>query len=209
MTTGKKVAILGGAFDPIHLDHLRLAEACLAHGCADEVWLTPSPSVRWDKKATFSSDKRLEWIEDSIEGLKNIYTCSLEIEWGQYRGAYIFLSKIRALYPKIEFHLMMGADTYDGILQWRDPLEGGPTNGKQLIQDFPLILFARQGYDFPSLSQHKALNGLPWQSLNLTDEISDISSTQVRNNLSQGIDVGGLLPLSIVDQVKEQFENRP
>ena len=40
----KNVAILGGAFDPVHDDHLALAKVCLEKGICDEVWFVPSPN---------------------------------------------------------------------------------------------------------------------------------------------------------------------
>ena len=38
----KSVAILGGAFDPIHLGHLSLAEDTFRELKLDEVWFVPS-----------------------------------------------------------------------------------------------------------------------------------------------------------------------
>lgn len=205
----KKVAILGGAFDPIHLDHLHLSQQCLKYGCTDEVWMTPSPSKRWDKETHFSSEDRMRFIQAAIERVPKVYPCSLEVEWGEFRGAYLFLQKLQTLYPQVEFHLLMGADTYGGILQWRDPLAQlkGQTNGQFLIQEFPLILFARQGFEFPSIQAHKKRGGLPWQSLQLGDEIGDCSSTRVREKLMEGSSISDLVPESIVSLVEEAYRH--
>jgi nicotinate-nucleotide adenylyltransferase len=210
MRIGKKrIAILGGAFDPIHLDHIQLAKDCLNHDFAEEVWVTPSSSHRWDKETYFSSDDRMKFVQEALEGLPNILPCFLEVEWGQYRGSYHFLKRLQCLYPNHEFYLLMGADTYQGILQWRDPLaEGeGLTNGLQLIQEFPLVLFARQGFEFPNMEKHRHLGGQPWQSLILDSKLGSLSSTQVRGGLNRGETIKGLVPESIVDLVEKTYRS--
>ena len=45
----KNVAIMGGAFDPVHMDHVTVARLCLRNNLCDEVWFVPSPD-RWDKR---------------------------------------------------------------------------------------------------------------------------------------------------------------
>ena len=35
----KNVAILGGAFDPVHQDHIALAKLCIEKGFCEEVYL--------------------------------------------------------------------------------------------------------------------------------------------------------------------------
>ena len=36
--SSKTVAVMGGAFDPVHRDHVYVAELCLKKGFCDEVW---------------------------------------------------------------------------------------------------------------------------------------------------------------------------
>lgn len=181
----KKVAILGGAFDPIHNDHLNLAQSCLNETQIDEVWLTPTPSKRWDKQTQYDSDQRQEWVRLAIAARPKLYLCSLEIEWGVYRGAFVFIQKLKVLYPNIDFYLMMGSDSYEGILEWRDPLEKNTTNGRELIANVPIVLYAREGYDLPSEKVHQKRGGLPWIYLPTDSKIGDLSSTHVRAVLSQ------------------------
>ena len=58
----KNVAVLGGAFDPVHKDHMRVARTCLDRGFCDEVWFMPSPD-RWDKTLNASPEDRFAMLE--------------------------------------------------------------------------------------------------------------------------------------------------
>ena len=58
----KNVAIMGGAFDPVHMDHVAVARLCLKYGLCDEVWFVPSPD-RWDKTLNASPEDRFAMLE--------------------------------------------------------------------------------------------------------------------------------------------------
>ena len=60
--SSKSVAIFGGAFDPVHRDHVRLARLCLDLKLCDELWFVPSPD-RWDKKLFASPADRLAMLD--------------------------------------------------------------------------------------------------------------------------------------------------
>ena len=67
--SSKTVAVMGGAFDPVHRDHVYVAELCLKKGFCDEVWFMPSPD-RWDKIINASPS---EYKSDGRETAKLIF----------------------------------------------------------------------------------------------------------------------------------------
>lgn len=81
----KNVAVLGGAFDPVHKDHMRVARTCLDRGFCDEVWFMPSPD-RWDKQLNASPEDRFAMLELAFSGDKRLFLSDLEIQQGDYRG---------------------------------------------------------------------------------------------------------------------------
>lgn len=153
----KNVAVLGGAFDPVHNDHIRVAKICLERGFCDEVWFMPSPD-RWDKILNASAEDRFAMLELAFAGDNRLVLSDLEIEQGDYRGSYVFLMGLKEKFPEINFRLLTGADTYEGIPHWRDPMNffGTNYNGHLLLRDIELIVFARNGYPQPDMKKHKA-----------------------------------------------------
>ena len=181
----KNVAVLGGAFDPVHMDHIRVAKTCLEKGFCDEVWFMPSPD-RWDKKLNACPEDRFAMLELAMEGDPRLVLSDLEIRQGDYRGSYIFLMGLKEEFPDINFRLLTGADTYDGIPRWRDPLNfyGTNYNGHLLLRDIELIVFARKGYGKPDLEKHVANGYAPLLWLGPEEGFNGkYSSTEIRRSL--------------------------
>src|SRR5574343_117220 len=61
-----EIAILGGAFNPIHIGHIQLAQFILQLGIFDEVWLMPSYNHMF-KNDIVSSEHRLEMCKLAIK----------------------------------------------------------------------------------------------------------------------------------------------
>tara|TARA_B110000483_G_scaffold33974_1_gene41339 strand:- start:1023 stop:1670 length:648 start_codon:yes stop_codon:yes gene_type:complete len=208
-----RIGILGGAFDPVHVDHIKLAEACLEHNLVDQVWFTPSPSIRWDKETLFNSAQRCEILKRSIQDNPKIKLCDLEIKAGPYRGAYVFLTELKRNYREYDFFLIMGADTYSGVLNWRDPR--GLTldnhlkfNGHLLLKEIPLILFSREGSQYPSKESHRKYSKLKLSCIDVDGLIGSASSTQVRDALNLGLSITDLVPKNSEALIQDTYEQK-
>lgn len=200
------VAVLGGAFDPVHKDHLTVAKTCLDRGLCDEVWFMPSPD-RWDKALNASPEDRFAMLELAMEGDPRLVLSDLEIEKGDFRGSYVFLCELRENFPDVNFRLLTGADTYEGIPRWRDPLNffGTNYNGHLLLRDFELIVFARKGYGKPDEEQHNAHGYAPLHWVGPESGFDGkYSSTEIRRSLLKNRNVRpeGLEP-SVYDYIIE------
>ena len=158
----KTAAILGGAFDPVHEDHLALASTCLSLKLCDEVWFVPSPD-RWDKTLIASPEERFEMLKLAVGDNPSFIVSDIEINMNDYRGSYVSMQHIQETYPDYHFRLLVGADSYEGIPHWRDPLHfyGTEYNGHLLLRDFELIVFGRRGYKEPDLKKHMEMGYAP------------------------------------------------
>lgn len=194
----KNVAILGGAFDPVHQDHVTVAKTCLDRGFCDEVWFMPSPD-RWDKTLHASPEDRFTMLEMAFSGDKRLVLSDLEIQQGDFRGSYVFLMGVKAKFPDINFRLLVGADSYGNIPHWRDPMNfyGTNYNGPMLLRDIELIVFARNGYPKPDVEAHNANGYAPLLWLGPEEGFNGVySSTNIRKSLlcNRSECPAGLLP---------------
>ena len=181
----KNVAILGGAFDPVHQDHIALAKLCIEKGFCEEVWFVPSPD-RWDKKLNASPEDRFAMLENAISGIPGLVLSDFEIEMGDYRGSYVTMCALRNAYPDCHFRLLVGADSYSFIPHWRDPLNffGTEFNGHLLLQEFELIVFSRKGYSSPDKEAHLEKGFAPLFFIGKEDGFEGhFSSTEIRKSL--------------------------
>lgn len=181
----KTIAIFGGAFDPVHFDHIEISKLCLLRGLCKEVWLMPSPD-RWDKQLNALVDERFEMLSLALSGEKNIFLSDFEIRMGEYRGSYVTLCSLQEKFPDYSFRLLVGADCYSGIPRWRDPLHffGTEYNGKELLKNFELIVFERNGFEPPDFSAHREEGFAPLHWVGKEEGfVGKYSSSSIRKEL--------------------------
>lgn len=208
-----RVAILGAAFDPPHYAHAAAAVAALQSGFVDEVWLVPSPP-RWDKTPVASADFRFRWVSLLAERLREkgfaVVASDAELGRGEFRGTYEFLMWLRQNFRNKLFSVVVGADAYLGIPQWRDPVTNFH-NGDLLVRDFPVLLLPRAGTLFPL-----ALPGAPLpiklpslasavEHLGCSEvspsQVLELQSSVIRAELAAGSDVREFIYPNIVGEI--------
>lgn len=193
-----EVAILGGAFDPIHLDHIRLAKYVLdKSGLVDEVWLMPAYMHMYGKKME-SAEDRLNMCKLASESDRRIRVFNYEIK-NKLKGEtfYFFkkLSEEEHLNEKYDFSMIIGLDNANSFDKW--------VNYKYLERIARFIVVPRKGVDKnPKVNWY-----LKSPHVFLDDEdtgIIDISSTQIRNMLKNN-DPGikELLDEKVLKYIKE------
>jgi nicotinate-nucleotide adenylyltransferase len=177
-------AILGGAFDPIHNDHLNLALEVVDSGLAQEVWFVPSPN-RWDKSTLAPVEHRLKMLELALVDYPQFSLVSDEIHTPIFCGTTVLLQNFQKSYPEREFRLLTGADTYGGIPLWKDQTapKDEQINGITLLKNFSLIVVPRLGYELPDSQQHHALGYQPLYIINPVQtlgRVGNASSSYIR-----------------------------
>lgn len=181
----KNVAVMGGAFDPAHLDHIAIAKLCLSKKICDEVWFMPSPD-RWDKTINALPEHRFKMLSMAIDGESRFILSDLEIKQGDYRGTYVFLCSLREKFPDVNFQLLVGADSYENIPHWRDPLHfyGTEYNGNLLLKEFEIIVFSRKGSILLNPEEHKSKGYATMHWLGPKEGFTGrYSSTDIRRSL--------------------------
>ncbi len=157
----KKIALFGGAFDPPHLGHQKVASVVTAD-FIDEVWFVPVFTHPWAKKYHKESLVR---YEDRLQMLEFLVAKNQKIaEYRQVSFTYPTLKFFEERYPDYEFSWIMGSE-YIG--RFDAFLEGHPK-----LKNFTFYIYPRKGYPLENL--HPNMVGLSQMK-----EI-DISSTQVK-----------------------------
>ena len=73
----KRIGILGGSYNPIHVGHIQLAEHLLCVLSFDEVWLLVSPHNPLKPANDLLPDAiRYQWVAKSIEGVSGLQATS-------------------------------------------------------------------------------------------------------------------------------------
>lgn len=173
-----KVAILGGAFDPIHIGHIRVAQFVLnTSKTFDEVWLVPCYQHLYGKKMV-SSDHRLEMckIASSVDGRINVF--NYEIKNKLAGETYHFVKQLlEEQYAKDEydFSMIIGQDNANTFDKW--------VNYEDLERMIRFIVVPRHGVDVNPASDWYFKP--PHIYLEPDSTLVEVSSTAVREMLAK------------------------
>ena len=116
-----KVAILGGAFNPIHCGHIQLAQFVLnTSGEFDEVWLMPAYNHMYNKDMTPAED-RLKMCELAANVDNRIKVFDYEIKNKLKGETYYFFKRLKEekeLTEKYQFTMIIGLDNANTFDKW-------------------------------------------------------------------------------------------
>jgi len=143
---GKKIAIFGGSFDPVHLGHLNMARAAVAEAGLDELVFVPTriQPFKQDRKVTIGPH-RLSMIETAIADDRHIFSASeFELLQESVSYSYLTLRHFRRLYeekygPDTRLYFLTGADSFLKVEKWME--------AEEILTSYGFIVGARPASD--------------------------------------------------------------
>lgn len=118
----KKVGILGGTFNPIHMAHLIIAETAREEAGLDDILFIPSGcSYLKDVSDILPAKDRVHMTGLAIEDNSHFALSTIEIDRGGNSYTCDTLVELKNRYPDQEYYLILGADNLFTMEQWKDP----------------------------------------------------------------------------------------
>ena len=173
MSIMKKVAIFGGAFNPITLGHLRVAKVLMERLPDFEIWLSPTYESTLNK-SMLDPKHRIEMCKLVAQKFPNIKVFDYEIHHKLSSGTLAFYKKLKSetKYNDYDFYFVIGMDQANNINKW--------VNYIVLINAVKFIVVPREGEkEKISSSWYKRSNHI---FIDKPDQ-RKISSTVIRENL--------------------------
>lgn len=117
--TRRRIGVLGGTFDPIHIGHLALARAARAALALDELRIVPS-GHSWQKPATGrSAEQRLEMARIALAAEPALAVDPREVQRGGASYTVDTLTELRhELGPDAALVLVVGSDQFRNLPSW-------------------------------------------------------------------------------------------
>lgn len=118
----KKVGIMGGTFNPIHIGHLIIAERAREQFDLEEVLFMPCgmPYMK-DTSELLPSDIRAEMVSLAIKDNPFFTLSTIEIEKKGSTYTYETLEQLRGENQNTEYYFILGADSLWTISDWKKP----------------------------------------------------------------------------------------
>jgi len=184
----KRIALYGGSFNPIHIGHLALANYLCEWGEVDEVWFLISPQNPLKIiRDLLPEELRLDLVRAAIADYPRFKASDFEFHLPKPSFTYRTLKELKKEYPDFEFILLMGADNWLIINQWR--------NYKEIIAENRILIYPRLGYSINK-------SALPSTVRLIDAPVFEFSSSAIREALREGKDLRFFLPPSVYERLK-------
>jgi len=185
----KNIGILGGTFDPIHLGHLIIAEQTRLKLRLGRVLFVPAgqPWLKADHTIA-PQDSRVEMVRLAIEGNPYFELSPIEVERPGPSYTVDTLMALRGqLGAGVNFFFILGSDNLVELTLWKEPAK--------LVQLCKLVVVPRLGIDIPDLKSLEAsIPGISDNVIQLELPIIEISSSQMRQRVAEGLSIRYLVP---------------
>ncbi len=188
----KRLALYGGAFDPVHCAHLRVARTALEQAQLDQVIFIPSAQSPLKAHAPLTDDAaRVEMLRLALGGETRFELDTYEIERG---GLSYTIDTVRYFLERhtgVKLFWIIGADQFEQLDRWRriDELVG-------LVE---FLVLERPGSDLAC-----ALTASDFSYQVLEAPLMNESSSEIRERCEAGRSLEGLVPDAVQAFISER-----
>lgn len=194
----KKIALLGGSFNPFHNGHKAMLDAAIKGINPDTVIIMPAKKP--PHKMAYMGVKdidRFNMLKCLEKDYDNVIVSDMELKTPGFSYTKDTVFKLKKLYPDSIIYFIMGGDSIENFEKWREP----DTIVKYACICVCIRNEANVDYVKDKITYLKDKIGGNYYILNF--ERIDISSTMIRNNILNNISCRGLLPDSILEYIIE------
>ncbi len=192
----RRLGIMGGTFDPVHLGHLVAAEAAREEYALERVLFVPtgSPPHKPDQTVT-EAEHRLAMVLLATAGHPHFLVSRVEIDRPGPSYTVDTLRQLTATYLGWELYFITGADAVLELDTWKEPGE--------ILRLCRLVVVGRPGYDQHRLREMvDRLRRDTGACINvLASPALAISSRELRRRAAQGRSLRYLVPREVEDYI--------
>lgn len=192
-----KIAIFGGAFNPVHREHVHLARTAIEELGLDKLIIMPTAiSPHKSGKAMADFFQRFEMCRIAFRELKQAEVSNYELARGGVSYTYLTCNHFASLYPDAERYLLIGADMLENFPEWKNPQE--------ILKNFRLAACAREDAK-PFLGYKKMVEeefDTEVKTLSYVGE--NVSSTQIRTYAALGEDISRFVNPDVCQYIRRK-----
>jgi nicotinate-nucleotide adenylyltransferase len=190
--TRRRIGILGGTFDPIHLGHLVLAEQVKEKLRLDQVIFIPSASPPHKTKRKLSPTKdRFQMTKLALQQNSAFSVSDIELKRGGLSYTVDTLKEFKKLYRDSKIYFLTGSDVLNELQTWKDP--------EQIYKLVKVVIAIRPCFDIFDFENYFAK-----KSIIVPITGMDISSTQIRERVKREQSIRYLVPAKVEEYIRKK-----
>lgn len=192
-----RIAIYGGAFNPVHNEHVNIARAAIESLSLDKLIVVPT-AVSPHKKTSLTAkpSDRLNMCRLAFSGMEKVEVSDYEIKRGGVSYSYVTCRHFRKLYENDELYFIIGADMLESFGLWKEP--------EEILKRVTLAVCARENEDELKGFIKAFQTTFRREIVNFGYLGKAVSSTRVRVLAALGEDTAGLVPEKVRNFIKKR-----
>ena len=192
----EKIAIFGGAFNPVHREHVNLAKAAVKELGLDRIIIMPT-AVSPHKRGKLSADfwRRYEMCRLAFSCVPQAEVSNFELTRGGVSYTYLTCNHFAKIYKDCKRYFIIGADMLENFPQWKNP--------EEILATFTLAACAREdGNGFDECRRGvERLFSTKVETINYVGE--KVSSTEIRTLAALGENFGAYVNGQVCQYIVE------
>lgn len=185
----KKIGLLGGSFNPIHMGHLLLAESARDQFGLERVVFIPAGKNPFKQKNKhIDREHRLNMVKLAVESNPYFEVSDIELRRPGISYTVDTIDEIAKEYPDSALYFITGADIMFEITLWKE--------AERLLKTVNFITTFRPGYSHRKLDERIEELEQTYHAhiFKLFNKEMDIASTDIRGRIQNGHSIKYLLP---------------
>jgi nicotinate-nucleotide adenylyltransferase len=197
--TARRIGILGGTFDPIHVGHLVVAEDCWYQLGLSEVLFVPAgaPPHKRGRPVSAAAD-RVAMVALAIADNPHFRLSRVDVD---RPGVSYTVDMVRSIQtevgPEVQLFFIIGGDSLADLPTWRKP--------NLLLELCQLVAVNRPGYPSFDLGRLEPLIPRARERVLALDVPAvDVAATEIRRRVAEGWPITYLVPGAVRAYIEEQ-----
>jgi nicotinate-nucleotide adenylyltransferase len=176
----QRFGLFGGAFNPIHLGHLLVAQAAMEELELDRLFFIPACQSPFKQGIqTAPAELRLQWLRLALAGKTNYIVDDQEIRRGGVSYTIETVRDYAKKFPHATLFCLIGADNVPTLNKWAESNELA-----KLVEFAAIPRLGKIAVDFPQPFRGRMLKGFPLE----------ISSSEIRARVKADRPIEAMVP---------------
>jgi len=184
----QRLGIFGGAFNPVHLGHLLVAQAAIEELALDKLFFVPAAQSPFKEENHSPAELRLRWLRLALAGQTHCAVDDQEVRRGGVSYTIETVLDYVARFPGAKLFCLIGADNVPTLTKWAQPDELA-----KLVEFAAISRPGETSVEFPKPFHGRMLKGFPLQ----------ISSSEIRARVKTGLPINSLVPPFVAEAIRD------
>ncbi len=195
----KKIGIMGGTFDPIHIGHLILGENAYQQFHLEKVVFMPAgnPPHKQNREGRASDQDRMNMVALAVSSNPHFEVSDIEMNETGFTYTYKTLEKLKQENPDEEYYFIIGADSLFDLDHWMKP--------QRICDACTIVVATRNHTSNDELDQAitHVRNEFQASIVKLDTENIDVSSKMIRQWLLEDRTIRYYVPDPVIEYISE------